>query len=81
MTQYFTIEPDPPKAGKKAKLCYAGPKPWEASVSWDPEGEPTTLGGEEGCVEFTVPANASTVNFHDENGNSVDLSCVVASDP
>ncbi len=79
MTQHFTIEPDPPVAGKDAKLCYDGPKPWEASVSWDPAGEPTSVGGSKECVTFKVPANASNVVFHDENGHSIDLSCVVDS--
>lgn len=80
MTQHFTIEPDPPVAGKKAKLCYSGPKPWECEVQWDPTGlTPTSLGGSEDCYEFTVPDTASNVVFHDENGHSVDLSCVVAS--
>ncbi len=75
--QLFSIDPDPPRRGKYAKLYYSGAKPWKAICTWEPPNGLAGIGGDGTYVEFLVPADATSVIFQDASGVSADLPCAV----
>lgn len=79
MVQHFTITPKPPCAGQDAKICYNGPLPTSATVTFTPPGtsQAYQLTAAQPCVTVSVPANAGSVNAVDGNGISADLNSPV----
>lgn len=80
MTQHFYVDPDPPVAGTMNRVCWTGPVPATATASWDPEGsgpESFSFTEDARCVDYEIGPGASSVVFHDDAGDSVDLARVV----
>jgi hypothetical protein len=67
----ITIDPDPLKAGKSAKITYSGPIGTTLTLDWDPSGEPSSVViDEKGEATFTVPAAATSLVVSDPWDNS-----------
>lgn len=79
MTQYFTIDPDPPCKGKPVKICYSGPMPATGTATFD-GGTPKNLSftAANPCVTINVPGNAVTLVLTDVSGGGDALTTPVA---
>lgn len=80
MTQHFYVDPDPPVAGTKNRICWTGSVPATASADWDPAGAgPASFHftADQRCVDYQIAAGATSVIFSDDAGVSDDLSRVI----
>lgn len=80
----YSIEPNPPKAGKSAKVCYdfagSGTTSAPTTIKWVPDTIPATqftLTSSEPCREIIVPAGATEGFATDDGGHSGDLAFFV----
>lgn len=80
----YSISPDPPVAGKTAKLCYdfkgSGITSAPTTIKWVPTTIPATvltLTTAEHCREINIPAGATDGFATDDTGTSGDLGFLV----
>ncbi|MGB0890296.1 MAG: hypothetical protein ACPGWS_08435 [Solirubrobacterales bacterium] len=74
----ITIDPDPPVAGQKVKVCYdfpSGVTEVKLEIEWSPTGETETLtiAADDNCGKIEVPAWATGMLIVDTSGASADF--------